>query len=62
MPADVWLVRYAGEYPKKKVIQHDGVFSSRRKARRFCRNHQIEFDNLQIIHPDGSYEPFKSKT
>jgi hypothetical protein len=52
----VFRVKWRGDYPHKKWVFHDGTFSSRQKARQFCRNREYIETDLTIIHPDGSEE------
>lgn len=45
-------------YPRKTKRKLKNVFQKRQQARQFCRNHRWEYEELIILHPDGTQEPF----
>jgi hypothetical protein len=45
-----------GEHPKPKRHYYPNSFAKRQQARQFCRNRSWE--ELTIVHPDGTEEPF----
>lgn len=41
-----------GIYPQKKKVFFDNTFSTRQKARVFCRNRKYFYSKLVIVHPN----------
>ena len=54
---NIYKVYRLGEYPKPKKHFYKEYFSTRRKAKNFCRNRSYE-EGLVIVHPDGIEEKY----
>jgi arsenate reductase-like glutaredoxin family protein len=52
--SEVWRVYYRGEWPQKKRVYIQTHFSTRRKARNWCRNHRYEYEGLTIVGPKSN--------
>ena len=57
----VFRVYWKGKHPKPERIFFSGEFDKRRKAVHWCRNHQFEHEDLTIVHPDGTEEPYRDE-
>lgn len=57
----MWRVYWLAGNPKKKCVYFNGEFDKRRKAAHWCRNHWFEHEDLTIVHPDGTEEPYRDE-
>ena len=54
--SDCYRVTVRGRYPQKKWVLLKHEFANRRRARRFCKNHEYVYEGMAIVHPCGKRE------